>query len=204
MSRKRKRFAVGEIVGLYDNGWPEAYWYKIFDGPNDKQGRSTSWVVNAVTKEKRLIQDGYYRVYLKRGILSAPAFRFRSSDFYYIHHSVYTHHALIVHKKRWTAYVDNYYGLPFEENWNPEKEGSFFRATWEIKEDLGPRPSNKHQLSIVDHSRGFVRGNLKWSHRAWNLLEACIRGVFRVGGTAEEMIKLVEEVRKYRTVSKST
>jgi len=59
-----------------------------------------------------------------------------------------------------------YKGMPFFKEWNPNKKGGAFwkGAKW-IIENLGAKPSKKWSLDIVNHSLGFVPGNLRWALR---------------------------------------
>ena len=58
----------------------------------------------------------------------------------------------------------NYKGMPFHDEWNPNKGGSFLSGSLWIVEHLGRRP-NGCSLHIVDHAKGFVPGNLEWTGR---------------------------------------
>jgi len=56
-----------------------------------------------------------------------------------------------------------YKGMPFFDGWNPDKGGSHqVGADWIIA-NLGNRPKGS-TLHIVDHEKGFVPGNLEWTH----------------------------------------
>jgi hypothetical protein len=57
----------------------------------------------------------------------------------------------------------NYKGMPFFDNWNPKKGGSFDAGAEWIINVLGRRPKGT-TLHIVDHATGFVPGNLEWTH----------------------------------------
>jgi hypothetical protein len=58
----------------------------------------------------------------------------------------------------------NYEGMPFHETWDPKKGGSFQTGADWIIATLGKRPEGC-SLHIVDHAKGFVPGNLEWTHR---------------------------------------
>jgi len=59
---------------------------------------------------------------------------------------------------------NNYKGMPFFDDWNPSKSGSFQAGESWIIENIGKRPDGT-TLHIVDHALGFVPGNLEWTHQ---------------------------------------
>jgi hypothetical protein len=56
----------------------------------------------------------------------------------------------------------NYKGMPFYKPWNPKEGGSLLSAYFWIVENLGRRPKGRWSLDIINHSKGFVPGNLRW------------------------------------------
>jgi hypothetical protein len=56
-----------------------------------------------------------------------------------------------------------YETLPFQSEWNPTEGGHFVDGARWILEHLGARPSSQHSLDIVEHHKGFVKGNLRWA-----------------------------------------
>lgn len=60
-------------------------------------------------------------------------------------------------------YHKYYKNMPFYDAWNPDKGGSFYAAETWIIENIGNRPEGT-SLHVVDHSLGFVPGNLEWTH----------------------------------------
>jgi hypothetical protein len=75
--------------------------------------------------------------------------------------SVWSHyrHILNLDGKGGTNYKD----MPFYDGWNPKKGGSIrVGADWIIT-NLGKRPEGC-TMHIVDHEKGFVPGNLEWTH----------------------------------------
>jgi hypothetical protein len=76
--------------------------------------------------------------------------------------SVRNHHRDIFGTKK-TPPRKNYEGMPFCDAWNPKKGGSFRAGGDWIKANL-VRPSGKVSLHVVDHAKGFVPGNLEWTH----------------------------------------
>ncbi|MGH2508387.1 MAG: hypothetical protein ACRDHZ_13460 [Ktedonobacteraceae bacterium] len=74
--------------------------------------------------------------------------------------TVRCHHRLIFQLRRPT-----YAGMPFFDNWNPDKGGSFNAGAQWIIENLGHRPAGNYQLHIVDRRAGFTPGNLEWVPR---------------------------------------
>jgi hypothetical protein len=74
--------------------------------------------------------------------------------------SVRTHHRSFFN--RTSANYKYYQGMPFAEEWNPDKGGSLRAgADWIIR-NLGRRPKGS-SLHIVEHEKGFVPGNLEWT-----------------------------------------
>lgn len=71
--------------------------------------------------------------------------------------SVRGHHYFICRHTR-----PSYVGLAFFDDWNPDRGGSFDAGAQWIITNLGCRPSNRHELHIVDRRLGFVPGNLAW------------------------------------------
>ena len=57
----------------------------------------------------------------------------------------------------------NYKGMPFFDNWNPNKGGSWLAGmSWIIK-NLGKKPKGA-SLHIIEQEKGFIPGNLEWTH----------------------------------------
>lgn len=75
-----------------------------------------------------------------------------------IHKTIYGHHYLIFRSTK----RKNYKGMPFFDEWNPDKGGSFDIAERWILENLGKRPKGT-TLHIIQHDLGFVPGNLEWT-----------------------------------------
>jgi len=93
--------------------------------------------------------------------------------------SVRNHHLWIFGTKK-TPPLKRCEGSPFEDAWNPSKGGSFRAGGDWIKANL-VRPSGKVSLHIVDHAKGFVPGNLEWTHP--------------VKQNAEQMFKIIARQR---------
>lgn len=72
--------------------------------------------------------------------------------------TVYEHHRFIFRRQN-----PNYCGMPFYDQWNPDKGGSFIFGLHWILKHLGKRPSSRHSLDIIEHYKGFVPGNLRWT-----------------------------------------
>jgi len=53
--------------------------------------------------------------------------------------------------------------MPFFDGWNTAKGGSPAVAALWILDKLGKRPEGS-TLHIIDHEKGFVPGNLEWTH----------------------------------------
>lgn len=53
--------------------------------------------------------------------------------------------------------------MPFQREWNPRRGGSFRQAELDISAEIGERPSKHHTIHVVDHAKGFCRGNLAWA-----------------------------------------
>jgi len=94
-------------------------------------------------------------------------------------HSVRKHHYRIFGTKK-NPPLKNYEGMPFEDTWNPKKGGSFRAGGEWIVTNLGRRPEGC-SLHVVDHAKGFVPGNLEWTHP--------------VKQNAEQMFKIIARQR---------
>jgi hypothetical protein len=57
----------------------------------------------------------------------------------------------------------NYKDMPFFGGWNPDKGGSFQAGAQWIIDNLGRHPDGS-TLHVIDHAKGFVPGNLEWTH----------------------------------------
>ena len=57
----------------------------------------------------------------------------------------------------------SYKGMPFFDDWNPNKGGSYLAGMQWILENLGEKPKGA-SLHIIKHETGFVPGNLEWTH----------------------------------------
>ena|ERR1700676_1805723 len=75
--------------------------------------------------------------------------------------AVSSHHYSIFKSKQLSQ--KNYKGMVFFDSWNPDKGGSFQAGAEWIISNLGKRPEDT-SLHIIDHSLGFVPGNLEWTH----------------------------------------
>lgn len=79
--------------------------------------------------------------------------------------TVKSHHNHVFKKEtRW------YKNMPFYDEWNPDKGGSFYAGYLWILENLGPRPGSEWSLDIINHSIGFVPGNLRWANKFQQVL----------------------------------
>lgn len=56
-----------------------------------------------------------------------------------------------------------YKNMPFFDGWNPRKGGSWYAGFQWILKNLGRRPKGT-SLHIINHAKGFVPGNLEWTH----------------------------------------
>ena len=70
-------------------------------------------------------------------------------------------------KAHWTMIFGSkpkptYINMPFFDEWNPRKGGSFLAGVRWLVETLGPRPDKTYQLHIIQKDIGFVPGNLVW------------------------------------------
>lgn len=76
--------------------------------------------------------------------------------------TVYFHYRAIFDLKR-----DNnksYKGMPFFDDWNPDKGGAFWKGVEWIKNNLGCKPGPEWSIDVIDHQKGFVPGNLRWAN----------------------------------------
>jgi hypothetical protein len=64
---------------------------------------------------------------------------------------------------RYSTTDSNYQGMPFFADWNPDKGGKLMTGAKWIVSNLGKRPKGS-TLHIIDHEKGFVPGNLEWTH----------------------------------------
>jgi hypothetical protein len=55
--------------------------------------------------------------------------------------------------------------MPFFDDWNPSKGGSYRNGMLWILENLGERPGPAWSIDIIEHAKGFVPGNLRWAQR---------------------------------------
>lgn len=102
--------------------------------------------------------------------------------------TVANHHAYIFRQHYWdnldpkmkarVGDMKSYQGMPFFDEWNPDKGGSFIAGEKWIIENLGRRPvdnflmtgqtvrypgqKSRWQMHILDRPVGFVPGNLAW------------------------------------------
>lgn len=57
-----------------------------------------------------------------------------------------------------------YYSRMFVyKDWNPKKGGSVWKAVKWILENIGKKPDKNWSLDIIEHSKGFAPGNLRWA-----------------------------------------
>lgn len=56
-----------------------------------------------------------------------------------------------------------YKGMPFFDEWNLTKGGTYVAAAKWIVGNIGKRPEGA-SLHIVEHEKGFMPGNLEWAH----------------------------------------
>ena len=73
------------------------------------------------------------------------------------------HHRLIFNSK--CQQHKNYKGMPFFNDWNPNKGGAYWKGAKWIIENLGKKPGPEWSIDIIEHKKGFVPGNLRWAKR---------------------------------------
>ena len=61
---------------------------------------------------------------------------------------------------------ENYKDMPFYDDWNPKKGGAYRNGAQWILDNLGPRPGQGWSMDIIEHNKGFVPGNIRWSLRS--------------------------------------
>jgi hypothetical protein len=93
--------------------------------------------------------------------------------------SVGSHHRRIFGTEK-NHPLKNYEGMSFEDTWNPKKGGSFRAGGDWIIANLGRKPEGC-SLHVIDHAKGFVAGNLEWTHP--------------VKQSAEQMFKIIARQR---------
>jgi hypothetical protein len=187
----RRRFGIGEIIPG-PRGWRSSYWFVAEHAPDYVAPKGEKHHSRELLQHVPTGITGILNVTsLRRG--HCPALSLNDKDkFQPICYSVRGHHSTINNPD--ASRHKTYKGMPFQKEWDPNHGGSFLRGAWEIYQDIGPRPSPTHQLSIVIHEKGFVRGNLCWSTRATNWLEAVLRRAKKSGETKEHVLALVEFV----------
>jgi hypothetical protein len=115
--------------------------------------------------------------------------------------SVRSHHFSIFGTKNRSA-AKNYEGMPFEDAWNPKMGGSFKAGGEWIIANLGKRPEGCW-LHIVDHEKGFVPGNLEWTHPKKQVAEQMFKIIARQRHEIKELQienqKLRAEIQETKT-----
>lgn len=81
----------------------------------------------------------------------------RSSARHPEYKSIYDHHRVT-----FTIQHPSYIGMPFCDNWNPNKGGMFNNGVKWIIENIGKRPSKDYQLHVIDRRIGFMPNNIIW------------------------------------------
>jgi hypothetical protein len=87
---------------------------------------------------------------------------------------------------------ENYKGMPFYSGWDPNKGGSFQAAADWIISRLGKRPEGC-SLHIVDHAKGFVPGNLEWTHPKKQVAEQMFKIIANQKNKIRTALELAEE-----------
>lgn len=86
-----------------------------------------------------------------------------------------------------------YRGLPFYKAWDPARGGSYRAGEQWIIQNLGKRPKST-TLHIIDHEKGFVPGNLEWTHpRKQNNQQ-----MFKIIAQLKHKIRLLKETKMAR------
>jgi hypothetical protein len=85
-----------------------------------------------------------------------------------------------------------YFGMPWHDGWNKDKEGLLAARDWIIA-TLGFRPEGgkyKYQLHVIDRAIGFVPGNLVWvskdKHRQQEMINVLLFKVREFEAFADE------------------
>jgi hypothetical protein len=55
--------------------------------------------------------------------------------------------------------------MPFPDEWNPSQGGSFVNGRDWIVSNLGKKPGPEWSMDIIEHSKGFVPGNIRWAKK---------------------------------------
>jgi|ERR1700733_1796781 len=103
--------------------------------------------------------------------------------------SVASHRYMILNPR--SKYHKQYKGMPFYDGWNPDKGGSIKNGEIWIIKNLGKKPKGS-SLHIMDHSLGFVPGNLEWATPKKQTSEQ----MFRIIARLRHRIKELENERK--------
>lgn len=97
-----------------------------------------------------------------------PAHRRQWSVAHPEHITVRNHYHMIQNEDK------NYLGMPFYDEWNPNKGGSYGAGVQWIIENIGRKPAKGYDLHIVDRTIGFMPGNLQWVHRTQHQQEEIV------------------------------
>jgi hypothetical protein len=81
--------------------------------------------------------------------------------------TVGNHRRLISVKSGPNKHSKYYVGMPFYSGWDPAKGGAVWRGAKWIVDNLGKRPGKGWSLDIIEQSKGFVPGNLRWVPRGF-------------------------------------
>jgi len=134
----------------------------ISDAPKGNFGKARSNFYfrnrNRVVLDRQLISGKLQGI---RGIKNQSINALGLTEYYA---SVAKHWHCIFNPKEST--YENYKGMPFFDDWNPKKGGSYLTGAIWILNNLGKRPSSNHSLGIVVHADGFVPGNLEWQTKS--------------------------------------
>jgi hypothetical protein len=107
---------------------------------------------------------------------------------YLVVRSTVTHHHHWIFKSKSKRAMTNYKKMPFFDEWNPDKGGSFLAAVKWIIENLGPRPEGSTLHVIPQTMKGFWPGNLVWAGKR----EQSIQQHYKIIGRQNHQIKQLE------------
>lgn len=82
----------------------------------------------------------------------------------------------------------SYNGMPFFDDWNPDKNGSFLAAVKWIIKNLGPRPKGSTLHVIPQTKKGFAPDNLVWTSPR----EQTNQQMYKIIGRQDHRIKQLE------------
>jgi hypothetical protein len=175
----RYKYEIGDLVGN-PSYWPNSEWIVVGRGEDyiPPSGSRFSTVViqhfptEIITtrREDQLRQGKLPHLTLFFG----RSGKHKKSYSNPLYASIRNHWLYIVKGQERTGInCHNYFGLPFQDEWNPDTNGSFAQAWWDIQSDIGPKPDLIDPRHIRTRTRAWatVRFNCR---RSWIMRKRCL------------------------------